>query len=1181
MPVIFCTPSLLALLSIGLFAILPCPCTGSDYYVKPTGESKCHSDGRPCKTLEEYANDTQDFNGDIRLLFLAGVHSLSKNLTFSQVDSVQMIPVTRGTKVKVQLLLQYMIIKVDSASGFTIEHIDISGMKEYGNVIVVKNSQMFSMHSVNLYKCSVLFRRLSFQSQNSLLDANIMVNVTIQDSVIENSGQTGVRIIIINWNPASLRPTLNLTIANTTIAHHQQGGIIIETSSTMKVTIADSTIERNQLPIWKNGISAGAAVGFGIYTTPPDTTVTIRNTHFVHNQDFRGQPMVVFVSGAKGIDVFDSEFRDNRGAAIRVFNIKDSLRLHGNVVFYNNTGQQGGALSLAALQTKLQTQINFMPGLHVTFENNHAEDVGGAIYVEIKWTPYDTNSPGTTAPCFYQFPALRTPPVDYSISFTNNSAKNGGNHIYGASLMSYCLVYNSGSDQVCSSDPDVRRYFHFDDDTVSPVSSKPYRACIIGPGSPTRLSHHHSDCLNIFQYAVVFPGLESSLDVVLVGDEFGISAGTLFAQVLSNKTTALVHPQFQMNPPQMTNYRIYSKNSHEVLVLTATNEKIIDYGNTEQMYEAIAIYNSTGIIPPDLLTTPVYVNLHLLECPTGYYFNHVSMGCECNPKLCDGQITEKFFNGRAILYNITENIWINAYNSENNISGIILHYNCPFDYCKTAAEGLELTTPNSQCAMSHAGILCGKCAPGLSLVLGSNRCLPCSNDNHLALLIFFAAAGFLLVFFIKILNMTVSQGTINGLIFYANIMWAYQSIFFSHDEDTNVAKLWFLKTFIAWINLDFGVEMCFVQGLTAYTKTWLQLVFPFYVWSIAGGMIFVARYSEKMTRFLGNNSVQVMATLFLLSYVKLLRTVITALMPATLYVFGNNGEPIANQTQLVWAFDGNLLYGRVPQVFLLMFAILVLIFLWLPYTFILLFIQPLRSGSGHRCLSWVNRKKPFLEAYTGPLNDKNQFWVGLLLLARFVLLLTFTLTYSSSPSTSVLALVMTTVFLLTVLSYNGQIYNNPTKLDAWFLPEKVSFRSILEISCLFNLAAVGGSFLYFDSGNINAKTSVVYASVAFAFLQFVGIVTYHLYFCCSALKSCQICFQRRPQNWSWSRNKNSGREVAMPITTTISIDTDRPAANSADRRSTSGYGSTLEQREPLLAGSDVAMMEATCIADTY
>ena len=316
-------------------------------------------------------------------------------------------------------------------------------------------------------------------------------------------------------------------------------------------------------------------------------------------------------------------------------------------------------------------------------------------------------------------------------------------------------------------------------------------------------------------------------------------------------------------------------------------------------------------------------------------------------------------------------------------------------------------------------------------------------------------------------------------------------------------------------------------------------------------------------------------------------------MPATLHVFDNNGERVANQTQLVWAFDGNLLYGRVPHVFLLIFALVVLTFLWLPYTFILLFIQPLRSVSGHRCFRWVNRQKPFLEAYTGPLNDNIQYWIGLLLLARFVLLLTFTLTYSNNPSASVLALVMTIILLLTVLSYAGQIYNNPTEFDVRFLPKKVSFRSIFEISCLFNLVVVGGGFLYLKSADdsntrSSAKTGLAYASVAFTFLQFTGVVTYNLYSRCSQIMKSAFCTKRCFQRMSRKWNANSsGSAVAMPIlTTTISIDTDERASNTADcyhSTSTSGYGSMLEQREPLLntPGSNVAMTEAIYVADTY
>ena len=1120
---------------MGLLAVLSHPCTGNDYYVKPSEESKCPSGGQPCKTLNEYAENMMDFNGDIRFLFLAGIHSLSTNLTFNQVDSVQMTPAAPGTKVKIQLLYCHMIIKIDSASGFIIKNIDISGIKE--SVVIARNTQMLSISGVNFYEASVLFRRLWFSNPNP---NDIMANVTIQDSVIEQSGQTGIRIINLMLGGAAL----NLTIVNTSIAHHQQGGMIMETSSTMLITIADSIIEENQLISLENGMSAGAAVGFGIYTTRHDTTVTIRNTHFVRNEDLRGQPIVVYVSGAKAIDVLDSEFRDNRGAAIRAVDIGDRLRLYGNVVFHNNTGQQGGALSLAMLHTP----VYFMPGLHVTFENNYAEDVGGAIFVESAPSFYDVNNPNTDSSCFYWFPLLTVnPSADYSISFVNNLARNGGDHVYGTSMMNFCIAaYNTSNGRpIRSKDPHIQQFFHFDDRTISPVSSNPSRICVIDQNTSHSLSPSEScaDVDHIFINRTVFPGQIFNISAVLVGAEFGATVGAVYAQFLldANSQPKLSQNQYwQVVPkPSITqlSYSIFSNASCEVLVLAATGGKTlaISENGRDGIKVIISEYKyDYGVILPSLLTTPIFINLTLSSCPLGFYLEPNSMRCTCNPKLCSAEDTGGTFSnqGTGILY-LRDNVWVNAYNN-GHVSGVIVHQNCPFDYCNINTDGVDLHDPDTQCTMNHTGILCGKCAPGLSLVLGSNKCLSCSNNNHLALLIFFAAAGFLLVFFIKILNMTVSQGTINGLIFYANIMWAYQSIFFSHDDDK---KLWFLKTFIAWLNLDFGIELCFVQGLSAYTKTWLQFVFPFYVWSIAGGMIFIASCSQKMTRLLGNNSVQVLATLFLLCYANLLRSIITALMPATLFVFADNGKPVVNQTQVVWGFDGNLLYGRVPHIFLLVFALLILIFLWLPYTFVFLFIQPLRSGSEHWCLKWVNKYALFLEAYTGPLNGMNQFWVGLLLLVRFVLLLTFTIIYSSSPSTSVLVLVMTIVLLFIVLSYTGQMYNNPTEFKARFLPRKVSFQSILEISCLFNLVVVGGSFLFLDSvtdSSTSAKTSVVYGSIMFAFLQFVGIITYHLYtyvWCClkSMLKSCKSGSQ------SWD---NSQSAVTMPTTTTVDMNPD-------------------------------------------
>ena len=113
--------------------------------------------------------------------------------------------------------------------------------------------------------------------------------------------------------------------------------------------------------------------------------------------------------------------------------------------------------------------------------------------------------------------------------------------------------------------------------------------------------------------------------------------------------------------------------------------------------------------------------------------------------------------------------------------------------------------------------------------IDSSHCINCPNNHHLALLIFFSVAGILFVLVIAGLNLTVTNGTINGLIFFANIIWAYQSILFPNGPDK---QLIVHKIFIAWLNLDFGIKTCFFHGMNAYSKVWLQFIFPFYTASL-------------------------------------------------------------------------------------------------------------------------------------------------------------------------------------------------------------------------------------------------------------------------------------------------------------------------------------------------------------
>ena len=141
---------------------------------------------------------------------------------------------------------------------------------------------------------------------------------------------------------------------------------------------------------------------------------------------------------------------------------------------------------------------------------------------------------------------------------------------------------------------------------------------------------------------------------------------------------------------------------------------------------------------------------------------------------------------------------------------------------------------------------------------------------YLLLVAAFALAGLGLIFLLTFCNLTVAQGTINGLIFYANIVHTNRAIFFP------TGKINVLTIFIAWFNLDLGIQTCFYDGLDAYAMTWLQFAFPIYLSVIVGVMVVTSRQYTVAARIFGTaNAPRALATLFLLSYAKLQRTIIT------------------------------------------------------------------------------------------------------------------------------------------------------------------------------------------------------------------------------------------------------------------------------------------------------------------
>ena len=214
------------------------------------------------------------------------------------------------------------------------------------------------------------------------------------------------------------------------------------------------------------------------------------------------------------------------------------------------------------------------------------------------------------------------------------------------------------------------------------------------------------------------------------------------------------------------------------------------------------------------------------------------------------------------------------------------------NYCLPYSTNVNLLYPDLQCQFNRTGMLCSQCQHSLSMVFGSSRCMKCTNV-HILITIIVLVAGIVLVVLLYVLNLTVTNGTINSIIFYANIISINDSVFLVND---NVFKP--LRVFISFANLDLGIETCFYNGMDSYAKMWLQLFFLSYLILIAVSIIIASRYSSRILRLTYTRSLPVLATLFLLSYTGVLRVVLTVLFSYSTITHYPSGDK-----QTVWSID--------------------------------------------------------------------------------------------------------------------------------------------------------------------------------------------------------------------------------------------------------------------------------------
>ena len=716
-----------------------------------------------------------------------------------------------------------------------------------------------------------------------------------------------------------------------------------------------------------------------------NVTVTfIGKSIFAGNTAERSGGALCIVSGQLlflGNFVFSQNHASRHGGAIAAVN--SSLTFRSDGIFLNNSAMEGGALSL-----KFDSKFEFLLTVIIQFTENIAQR-GGAIHVtdDVHTTECEKDPILKSPPqCFFKI-LNETKSLAYkSLWFEDNTASEEGSALYGGRLDKCKLNPPFLNEHENTSLSIFRTISEFQTNTINTtlISSAPFRLCFCQESEP--------NCTYQPPDISTQRGETFSINIAAL-DQVNQTIPATIRSYLSTHAGTNTYLR-RGDPLQQTggsctelHYQVFSQDVSQEIILYAEGP-CRDVGEAQKS-----------------------VHLMFRPCPVGF---QLSQG-EC---VCDRQLqsftTECNIEGRTITR--SSNFWMSPHYSENNtFIGLILHSHCPFDYCVTGTRNVSPSDPDSLCAHNRSGILCGACQQNFSLALGSSRCLKCDNA-YLGLIIPLALFGIALVVFLFVLKLTVAIGTINGLIFYANVLAVNRSTFFPSGE-TNV-----LTILIAWLNLDLGIETCFYDGMDTYARVWLQFVFPVYVWMLVGLIILASSLSMRIAKIFGTNPVSVLATLFLLSYGKILRTIIT-IMCYTILEYPD-GSQIT-----VWLSDGNITYLTSKHIPLFITALIALLFFFLPYTVLLLLGQWLSHLSNFKGFNWLNNTKfkSFMDAYHAPYTPKCRYWTGLLLLVRLGLFLAFAFNALGERSVNLLLISSTTLGLAMWYILVDRVYSN------WYL----------------------------------------------------------------------------------------------------------------------------------------------------
>ena len=833
------------------------------------------------------------------------------------------------------------------------------------------------------------------------------------------------------------------------------------------ISIINCTIRGNLALGPITGAASGLAVAEVAYGERQSTEINIVGTIFEKNLHVKpaigNNTVHTYVATNRIQSIGKATFRDcafngNNYSAILADN--SFVFFEGTNSFVNNTSPFGGAFFLSS-----SAMILLKPNAQLIFTNNFASEKGGAIFVDVSdLTSIIDCNVEVFDPDFLQLSELNV-----AMEFTNNSAAVAGDVYYGG-ILDQCNVQSPS--EFLRTNFKGNFTFNFVADFSGQNSS---RSLVSTDGTKVCLCDDKYDqkiCTRQTNYFSYYPGERFEIFVVIQDQN-------------NNPVPSVV----------ITTHTIAGKHDLDELTDTSRCNPLIYRLQYIWEFELLRILPSN--LPYFEEVVGLFVVVDFLNCSnlTGFTLDNDTKVCMCVP-----QLQERNMTCNIDTKSITRQppYWLGNYSNH-----LLLHKNCPYDYCKPDQVEIVMIEPNisEQCAFNRYGILCGSCREGFSQVFGSSRCLKCSN-SYFSLLILFGLAGVALICLLFIFNLTTYSGKINGFIFYANIVHINEEVLFSPGEQN------LFKIFISWINLDLGIETCFYNGMESHTKLWLQFVFPLYSIILLALVAIIyhlllrvcKRHNESEEFFLriagklGRCIIPVLATILLLSFTKLLQVIFTVLS------FTRLDYP--DGSRVVWLYNGNITFGSGSHLPLFILSLILLIIAILPYI-VLLVLFPLAINTTYfestKIVRYLNRPNPlknFVDAYLNPYKNKQLLathsnkmyphcgvcWPALLLVMRVFHVIVFASTLGDHGVNLFVVIASTLLFVILNLAVGG-VY-------------KSCLLTVLEIVYLLNIGILAAATAVSNLLGLNHAT-VVYLSIVIAVITFASAYIYQGLIACA------------------------------------------------------------------------------------